>query len=40
MNRAGEVVGVVNGYNREIPLSYSIQLKDTPLCVNRPGRMV
>jgi hypothetical protein len=29
---SGAVVGIVNGYNRDIPLSYSTQLKDTPLC--------
>jgi hypothetical protein len=26
------VVGVVNGFNRDAPLSYSLQMKDTPLC--------
>lgn len=31
-NSAGEVVGIVNGYNRWLPISYSQSLKDTPLC--------
>jgi hypothetical protein len=26
------VVGMVNGFNRDAPLSYSLQMKDTPLC--------
>jgi hypothetical protein len=30
--RQGKVVGIVNGYNSDFPLSYSVQLKDTPLC--------
>ena len=31
-NSAGEVVGLVNGYSSVAPLSYSLQMKDTPLC--------
>lgn len=31
-NSAGRVVGVVNGYNKGAPLSYSQALKDTALC--------
>jgi hypothetical protein len=31
-NRAGEVVGTVNGYNRVVPLSYSTPLSETALC--------
>jgi hypothetical protein len=32
MNRRGVVVGVINGFNRDAPLSYSLAMKDTPLC--------
>lgn len=32
-NQQGRVVGIVNGFHREVPLSYSVQLKDTPLCL-------
>jgi hypothetical protein len=31
-NQDGKVVGIVNGYHGDIPLSYSVQLKDSPLC--------
>jgi hypothetical protein len=30
--RDGRVVGVVNGFHREVPLSYSVSLSETPLC--------
>lgn len=32
LNKQGEVVGTVNGYNRYIPLSYSQPLSETALC--------
>jgi hypothetical protein len=32
LNEAGEVVGLVNGFNTVLPISYSQALKDTPLC--------
>ena len=32
LNSRGEVVGVVNRYTREMPLSYSRALKDTSVC--------
>lgn len=32
INEAGEVVGLVNGFNQILPISYSQALKDTPLC--------
>jgi hypothetical protein len=32
VNRAGKVVGIVNGYQTDAPLSYSLPLSDTPLC--------
>ena len=32
INGAMEVVGLVNGFNSEAPLSYSQELKGTPLC--------
>lgn len=35
-NSAGEVVGVVNGFNTAAPLSYSQPLKDTALCSGHP----
>lgn len=31
-NEAGEVVGTVNAYNPFFPISYSRQLKDSPIC--------
>lgn len=32
INKWGEVVGIVNGYNSAAPLSYSLPLSETPLC--------
>jgi S1-C subfamily serine protease len=32
---SGKVVGVVSGFNTAAPLSYSIALKDTPLCSSK-----
>lgn len=31
-NSRGEVVGLINGFNRILPISYSQPLSDTPLC--------
>jgi hypothetical protein len=32
LSREGKAVGIVNGYNRLAPLSYSQSLSETPLC--------
>jgi hypothetical protein len=37
-NQDGKVVGIVNGYHGDIPLSYSVQLKDSPLCQHSSPR--